>query len=253
MLNPDFLLPAIPSTSPKAIKRLQRKETKDAKRSKVLEARTPRQADLIRLLNTCGVVFAVGPAGTGKTYVASVHAAQRLEAGIIDRIVMTRPTISQSRHRMGFLPGTGDQKMAPWMIPIMDALRDSISPQQMEKYKNEKRIEILPFEQMRGRTIKNGVFILDEAQNCTFSDLAMFITRVGEGATVIICGDLDPIQNDLGDESGLATFVDIAETQQLNAGIVRFTEDDVVRSEIAAEWVKALAKHRQTNGIGMLR
>ena len=105
---------------------------------------------------------------------------------------------------------------------------------------------------MRGRTIKNGVFILDEAQNCTFNDLAMFITRVGEDATVIICGDLDPIQNDLGEESGLAEFVAIAENQSLNAGICRFDENDVVRSEIASEWVKALKKHRETKGIAML-
>lgn len=250
MLNPEFL--EATSTSPKALKRQQRKETKDAKRPKVLEARTNRQRELIKLLNQFGVVFAVGPAGTGKTYVATRHAGQRLESGDIERIVMTRPTISQARHRMGYLPGTADQKMAPWMIPIMDALRDGISPANMEKYRNEKRIEILPFEQMRGRTIKNGVFILDEAQNCTFNDLAMFITRVGEDATVIICGDLDPIQNDLGEESGLAEFVAIAENQGLNAGICRFDENDVVRSEIASEWVKALKKHRETKGISML-
>lgn len=250
MLNPEFL--EAPSTSPKALKRQQRKETKDAKRPKVLEARTARQRELIQLLNKFGVVFAVGPAGTGKTYVATRHAGQQLEAGEIERIVMTRPTISQARHRMGYLPGTADQKMAPWMIPIMDALRDGVSPANMEKYRNEKRIEILPFEQMRGRTIKNGVFILDEAQNCTFNDLAMFITRVGEDATVIICGDLDPIQNDLGEESGLAEFVAIAENQGLNAGICRFDENDVVRSEIASEWVKALKKHRETKGISML-
>ena len=232
----------------KAAKRQQRKEAGDKNRQRVLEARSPKQAELMKLLDRYPVVFAIGSAGSGKTYVTARHALQRLTKKAIDRIVITRPTIAAQRHRMGYLPGTDEQKMQPWLVPIMDAFSDGASPADMQKFRNEKKIEVLPFEHMRGRTIRDGVFILDEGQNCTFSDLEMFMTRVGEGAQIVICGD--PDQTDLGEDSGLATIVKIAEEYGLNAGVMIFGEDDVVRSETAAEWVKAFKQHKAANGTG---
>lgn len=220
-----------------------RKAAKEGKRPSCLEPRSPRQTELIRHLNHHPVVMALGAAGSGKTYVSARHALQRLVAGQIERIVITRPTISAARHRLGFMPGGLDQKMRPWLVPVMDAFRDGASSAQIERYMQTKEIETLAFEHMRGRTIKNGVFLLDEAQNCTLSDLEMFLTRVGENAQIIICGD--PRQTDLEDQSGLATIARMVEEYGLNAGVVNFGDEDVVRSATAAEWVKAFSERHK--------
>lgn len=237
----------------KGQKRQQRKEEKAKRGQTLLEARSPKQAALINALNRYPVVFAVGSAGSGKTYVAARHALQRLRSNLIERIVITRPTVAAKRHRMGFLPGNDEQKMKPWLAPIMNAFRDGAAPAELEKYRNEKRIEHLPFEFMRGITVSDGVFMLDEAQNCTFEDLELFITRIGEDAQLVICGDHEQ-DKDLGeDASGLATIIQIAVEQGLNAAVIVFDENDVVRSESAAEWVKAFKLYKKTKGISLLR
>lgn len=246
--SPELFLESTSQPS-KAQKRQQRKEAKH--NPSVLTPRNKKQADLISALKKFPVVFAIGAAGSGKTYVSARYALQELAAEKIKRIVITRPTVSATRHKKGFLPGTDAQKMAPWLVPIMDAFRDGSQPSAMEKYQNDKKIEVLSFEHMRGRTIKDGVFLLDEGQNCTFGDLEMFITRIGENAQIIICGD--PDQTDLGEESGLAELMTMALDQGLNAGVVIFDENDVVRSETASEWVKAFKKHKQSNGIRFLQ
>lgn len=219
-----------------------RREAKEKQRQRRLEPRSEKQAELIRLLDKHSVILAIGAAGSGKTYVTARHALQRLDAGLIEKIAITRPTIAQKRHMLGFLPGTDDMKMKPWMVPIMDAFRDGAAPAVIEKFFHLKQIEIIPFEHMRGRTIKDGVFLLDEAQNCTLADLEMFLTRAGENAQIVICGD--PDQTDLGEESGLKTIVEMIQTYDLSAGIMHFDENDVVRSAVAAEWVKAFRQHR---------
>lgn len=240
------------SASKKAMDRQARKVAKESKLPSVLKARSPKQAALIKALDEFAVVFAVGSAGSGKTYVPSRHALQRLRSKAIDRIVLARPTTAPARHRQGYLPGTDEQKMKPWLIPFFDAFRDGAMPAELEKYQHEKRIENMPFERMRGRTISNAVCILDEAQNCTFEDLELFITRIGENAQFVICGDVDQ-DKDLGGElSGLSTMIDIALKYNLNAGVVVFDENDVVRSKSAAEWVSAIKKHKATKGIPFL-
>ena len=235
--------PETTSASPKANKREAKKAEKEARRPKALEARTPRQKQLIQDLNSYPVVMALGPAGSGKTYVASRHALTRLLHNDIEKIVIARPTVSAQRHRMGFLPGTADQKMKPWLVPIIDAFKDGTSASEIEKLMTNKTVEVLPFEHMRGRTIKNGVFLLDEAQNCTFGDLEMFMTRVGENCQIIICGD--PDQSDIGKDSGLSDIALMVERHGLNAGVITFTEDDVVRSVTAREWVMAFKADRE--------
>lgn len=244
-----FTEPDFPNAS-KAQKRLARRAHQDRNRPKLLEPRSPKQKEFIKLLEQFPVVFALGAAGSGKTYVAARHALQRLDSGKIERIVITRPTIAQARHKMGYQPGGVDQKMAPWMVPIFDAFKDGAQPSQIERYKSTKQIEILGFEHIRGRTIKDGVFILDEAQNCTIGDLETFLTRIGENGQAIICGD--PVQTDLGEESGLLTVANMVVQYNLTAGLIEFGEDDVVRSATAAEWVKAFNRQRKTHGISFL-
>lgn len=236
------------SQSPKALARQQRKKQHA---SAVIEPRNAKQKLLLDMFKKFAVVFAIGSAGSGKTYLATRFAYQQIASGEKERLVMSRATAAAARHKLGFLPGTDAQKMAPWLVPIMSALRESAKPGELEKFQNEKRIETLPFEHMQGRTIKDGVFLLDEAQNCTVSDLEMFITRIGEGAQIIICGDHDQVVP--GIESGLVEIMDMVGTYGLNAGVVIFDENDVVRSETAAEWVKAFKQRRQTHGISMLQ
>lgn len=230
-----------------AVTKSERRQARRAARSartshSLLTPRTHRQKELIDALDSTSTVFAVGPAGTGKTYVATRHALQRLERGQIERIVITRPNISDPRHRLGFQPGGIEQKMRPWMVPIWDAFKKGTSAANIERYVANKQIEVLPFEHMRGRTIEEGVFLLDEAQNCTLRDLEMFVTRIGEGGQLILSGD--PDQSDIPD-SGLSALSWIAEDHDLDAEIIRFTEDDVVRSAAAAEWVKAFSIRRR--------
>jgi phosphate starvation-inducible PhoH-like protein len=229
--------------SHKASKREARKAEKEARRPKGLEPRNARQRDLIQHLNAFPVVMALGPAGSGKTYVAARHALNRLLNKSINRIIIARPSISAARHKLGFLPGNGDQKMKPWLVPIVDAFKEGTSGAEVERLMANKQIEVLPFEHMRGRTVKDGVFLLDEAQNCTLGDLEMFLTRIGENAQAIICGD--PDQSDIGKESGLTTIASMVKRHGLNVGMIHFTEDDVVRSQTAREWVKAFKQDRE--------
>jgi len=237
-----------PSVSPKASKRQQFKAEKDKNRQRVLEPRNAKQKELIRLLKTYPVVFAIGAAGSGKTFIPSAFAAQELDARHIDKIVITRPTAAPNRHKLGFLPGTDEQKMKAWLVPIMNAIGKVLPPSKIEQFRNLKQIETIPFEHMRGRTVEDAFFILDEAQNCTIEDLELILTRVGENCTLAICGDVDQ-DRDLGDNaSGLATVVKMAEDMGLNCGVMVFDENDVVRSATSAEWVKAfkLVKNKKT-------
>lgn len=237
------------SQSPKALAREQRKAAKKNPTG-TLTPRNAKQAQLLDLLKKFPVVFAIGAAGSGKTYLAARYAQQQLAAKKKERIVMSRATASAARHKLGFLPGDERQKMAPWLVPIMSALHEGTGAQEIEKYRNEKRLEILPFEHMQGRTIKDGIFLLDEAQNCTFTDLQMFITRIGENAQIIICGDHEQVVP--GIESGLYDTILMIQEYGLNAGVVEFDENDVVRSETASEWVKAYKKRKDTHGIPFL-
>lgn len=250
MEHPEFLEP--PSVSKKATKRQQRKDEKDKYRPRVFEPRGQKQVHLVNLLKTFPVNFAIGAAGAGKTFVPSVVAAQQLDLGLIDKIVLARPTAAPTRHKLGFLPGTEEQKMKSWLIPFMSAFSKVLTPQKLEQFRNERKIETIPFEHMRGRTVEDAFFILDEAQNCTFEDLELVLTRVGENCTLAICGDVDQ-DRDLGDnQSGLATVVAMAERMGLNCGVVRFDENDVVRSAVAAEWVKAFKRNRTGHALSEL-
>lgn len=198
------------------------------------------QAEYMESLREATQVFVIGEAGTGKTYIASRHAARQLKAESVEKITITRPTIARSKHKMGFLPGKAEEKMTPWLKPIMQGLRDEFTAREITRMMADEVIEILPFEHMRGVTVSNSVFILDEAQNCDEIDLRMFLTRVGENTQVIVCGDVNQV--DIPGDSGLPIVVEMIERYDIPADIIEFTADDVVRSATAKSWVKAFAK-----------
>ncbi len=205
---------------------------------KPLEPRNVNQRLLIEALDECSQVFAVGEAGTGKTYLSSRVAMRRLKLGQIEKIFIARPTVSDPRHKLGFLPGSLDEKLGPWLVPIMDAFKDEATTSEIAEFQNKDAIEFLSFEHLRGRTLSNCFVILDEAQNCTFSDLRLFLTRKGENSVFVIAGD--PVQIDIRD-SGLETVLDMIYDQDLSPAVIEFEAGDVVRSEDAKEWVQAFA------------
>ena len=209
-------------------------------RKKHITARTPRQSDYIRAIERCDLVFGVGPAGTGKTYIAVAAAAAALEAGTVERIILSRPAV-EAGERLGFLPGDMRDKVDPYLRPLYDALYDCLPAERVEKEIENGTIEIAPLAFMRGRTLASSFVILDEAQNCTSMQMKMFLTRLGENSKMVITGD--PSQVDLlpGQTSGLSEAVkllrhidDIAE--------IAFDGGDVVRRALVAKIVAAYDK-----------
>lgn len=227
----------------------QRSGPGEAPRPKPLVALSVRQQDLIDCLRSGESAFAIGGAGTGKTYVPARIAAQKLLAGEIDKIIVARPTVSKPKHAQGFLPGKLDAKLAPWLIPVMDGLRAEVSGALIDKWTQEGRFEIASFEHMRGRTFRDCFVILDEAQNCDYGDLRLFLTRIGENAQVVVTGDMDQI--DIHD-TGLERVVDMCESHDLPMDIIEFTDEDVVRSQFAKAWVKAFSKEKARSGAANL-
>lgn len=197
------------------------------------------QKDLIDAINESSQVFAIGPAGAGKTYIMARMAMKELMLGTKEKIVVSRVTVSKPKHRLGFRPGTQNEKIADWMVPVLDGFHAETNKQNVQRLIDDGKIELLPFETMRGRSISNAIMILDEAQNCDLGDLRMYLTRVGSGTKVLIAGDIE--QTDIPD-SGLVTVLDMIDKYRLSAEIVEFTEEDVVRSKTAKEWVIAFNK-----------
>lgn len=209
---------------------------------KPLVARSENQQHLIDALRESTQVFAIGPAGTGKTYVPARLAAQQLKQNRIEKIYIARPTVAPKRHAQGFLPGKLEQKLAPWLVPILDAIKDEVSANTLKQWMDDKKVEFLSFEHLRGRTLADCWVILDEAQNCTLSDLKLFLTRKGDNSIYVVSGDTEQVDGEAIPDSGLETVVDMIDTYDLSPDIVEFDEDDVVRSADAKEWVKAFSR-----------
>lgn len=230
-------------TSEKAYRRASRKAVKKAKSRQPngLVPKTETQREYIEALDDSDQVFAIGGAGTGKTYIAARYALRRVISNEFHKVIVTRPTISALHHKLGFLPGDMKEKLDPWMRPIYDSFAAEAQASTIDQLKHQGRIELVSFEHMRGRTFDNAIVILDEAQNCTLLDLRMFLTRIGEDSKVIVCGDMDQV--DITD-SGLSTIVEMIESNDMNADIIEFGPEDVVRSEIAKEWVQVFDRHR---------
>ncbi len=204
---------------------------------KIIHARTPIQDAYIRAMEHTELVFGVGPAGTGKTYLAVAHAAMLLERGIIERIILSRPAVEAGEH-LGFLPGDLKEKVDPYLRPLYDALYDMMPAEKIERILASGVIEIAPLAFMRGRTLAHAAVILDEAQNTTPMQMKMFLTRLGEGTRMIVTGDVSQIDLPIGQKSGLIEAIRILSNVD-NIAIVRFDEKDVVRHPLVAAIVHA--------------
>lgn len=206
-------------------------------RRKTIVARTAAQARYIDVLGRSDMIFALGPAGTGKTYLAVAQAVSQLVAGSVDRLILSRPAV-EAGERLGFLPGDMREKVDPYLRPLYDALYDMLPSEQVERRIASGEIEIAPIAFMRGRTLANAFVILDEAQNTTPLQMKMFLTRFGEGSRMVICGD--PNQVDLPDpgKSGLADAVNRLDGIP-GLAVQRFTSKDVVRHPIVGRIVDA--------------
>jgi phosphate starvation-inducible PhoH-like protein len=206
-------------------------------RKKTIAARTPTQDAYMRALERSEMVFGVGPAGTGKTYLAVAHAAQLLERGIVDRIVLTRPAV-EAGERLGFLPGDMKEKVDPYLRPLYDALYDMIPGDKVERAITAGVIEIAPLAFMRGRTLANAAIILDEAQNTTSMQMKMFLTRLGENGRMIITGDPSQVDLPRGVTSGLVEALQVLKGVE-GVSVVRFKDTDVVRHPLVGRIVQA--------------
>jgi phosphate starvation-inducible PhoH-like protein len=208
-----------------------------ATRRRVIKARTPMQSAYMRALEKIDLVFGVGPAGTGKTYLAVAYAAHCLERGLIERIILSRPAV-EAGERLGFLPGDMREKVDPYLRPLYDALYDVLPPEKVERDLESGVIEIAPLAFMRGRTLANAYVILDEAQNTTSMQMKMFLTRLGENSKMVVTGDPSQVDLPFGIKSGLEEAIALLhDVPGIEA--IRFTASDVVRRDLVARIVEA--------------
>ncbi len=213
-------------------------------RRKVIEPRTEAQKAYVKNLFDNELCFGIGPAGTGKTYLAVAVGVSLFISGAVDKIILSRPAV-EAGERLGFLPGDMKEKVDPYMQPLYDALNDFLPGKQVQKLMEEKRIEIAPLAFMRGRTLSNAYVVLDEAQNATTMQMKMFLTRLGEGSRMIITGDRTQVDLPKGTSSGLA------DAERLLKGISKisfnyFTSKDVVRHPLVAAIIEAYERDSET-------
>ena len=208
-----------------------------ATRKATIVARTPAQDAYMRAMERSELVFGIGPAGTGKTYLAVAHAATLLERGDINRIILSRPAV-EAGERLGFLPGDMKEKVDPYLRPLYDALYDMMRPEHVERCITSGVIEVAPLAFMRGRTLANAVVILDEAQNTTSMQMKMFLTRLGENSKMIVTGDPSQVDLPRGEKSGLIEAVSLLEGIE-GVHISRFGDKDVVRHALVGRIVRA--------------
>ena len=209
-------------------------------RRKVVKARTPAQSNYMRALDKIDLVFGIGPAGTGKTYLAVAYAAHCLERGIVERIILSRPAV-EAGERLGFLPGDMREKVDPYLRPLYDALYDVLPPEKVERDIETGTIEIAPLAFMRGRTLANAFVILDEAQNTTTMQMKMFLTRLGENSKMVITGDPSQVDLPTGQRSGLEEAVSLLKDVS-GIEVCRFVNADIVRRDLVMRIVDAYDK-----------
>ncbi|MGI4794244.1 MAG: PhoH family protein [Janthinobacterium lividum] len=205
--------------------------------------RSPKQAGYMEMLAKNEMVFAIGPAGTGKTYLAVAQGVMLLQAGKVDKIILSRPAV-EAGERLGFLPGDMKEKVDPYLRPLYDALHDMMPGDQVIRRMGTGEIEVAPLAFMRGRTLAHAFVILDEAQNTTPVQMKMFLTRMGEGTRMVITGDLTQIDLPSGQRSGLKDALDTVEGLP-GIGITRFGTRDVVRHPLVAAIVDAYDQRTQ--------
>jgi phosphate starvation-inducible PhoH-like protein len=204
---------------------------------KNIRAKSKGQTALMEAIDTHSLVVALGPAGTGKTYLAIAKAVEALESGKVGRIVLSRPAV-EAGESLGFLPGAMEDKLAPYLRPLYDALQDRLSAKRLKTLMAEGLIEIAPVGFMRGRTLNNAFIVIDEAQNCTYGQIKMLLTRLGWHSTMVVTGD--PAQTDLlPDLSGLGAIADKLEEVK-NIAVCRLGDVDIVRHPLVASMLGVL-------------
>ncbi len=217
-------------------------------RHRTVLARSPTQARYIDAIDKHDLVFGLGPAGTGKTYLAVAKAVERLVNGDVDRIILSRPAV-EAGEQLGFLPGDMREKVDPYLRPLYDALYDMLPAPQVVRRLDNGDIEVAPLAFMRGRTLANAFVILDEAQNTTAVQMKMFLTRLGDNSRMVITGDLSQVDLPKGTRSGLRHAVEVLGDVS-SIAFVTFTETDVVRHPLVTEIVRAYTKAEEQHGTG---
>jgi len=224
---------------PRRTRRKTNYKNSDKKQTSGLVPKTANQKLLIDAMKEYSQVFILGPAGTGKTYVAATYASDLYTLKEIDKIVITRPHIAVGKD-IGFLPGTLEEKTYPWALPVLDVLQKHLGKGAVETGIKNDNIEMAPLALMRGRSFDNAFIIVDEAQNITTHELKMLLTRVGEGSTIVLNGDVQ--QSDLKEADGLSKVIHLAKKHMLPVPVIEFGVEDIVRSDICAQWVKVFMK-----------
>jgi len=210
-------------------------------RGKTIRPKTLNQKNYVEAIDNNTIVFGIGPAGTGKTYLAMAKAVAALQAKQVSRIVLTRPAV-EAGEKLGFLPGTLSEKIDPYLRPLYDALHDMIDPDSIPRLITSGTIEVAPLAYMRGRTLNDAFIILDEAQNTSAAQMKMFLTRLGFGSTMVVTGDVTQVDLPSGTTSGLRVVSEILENVE-DVEFCRLTASDVVRHRLVGEIVAAYERY----------
>ena len=205
----------------------------------LVQPKTERQKLYLNALKTSPQTIVLGPAGTGKTYLAASYAAELYLNKQVDKVIVTRPHVAVGQG-LGFLKGDLTEKTLPWALPVIDVLEEHIGKGALETGLRNENIKIEPLALMRGRSFSNSFIIVDEAQNITTEEVKMLLTRVGEGSKIVLNGDIQ--QSDLKVKSGLAMVVDLSRKYDVSIPVIEFTLDDVVRSEVCKQWIEIFMK-----------
>lgn len=213
-----------------------------------IKPKTSNQRELVDLVQNKDLVFATGPAGTGKTYISVALAVQALKNKRVKKIIITRPAVEAGEH-LGFLPGDMQEKIDPYLRPIYDALDDMVPPEKLRYYQENRVIEIAPLAYMRGRTLNNAFILLDEAQNTTPNQIKMFLTRMGPKSKIIITGDYSQVDLPRNQKSGLTQAIDILKAIK-GIGFLRLDPTDVVRHALVRDIIKAYDQAEQDQAQG---
>jgi phosphate starvation-inducible PhoH-like protein len=211
-----------------------------SRRGRTIRPKTLGQKRYVDAIDAHTIVFGIGPAGTGKTYLAMAKAVQALQAKQVNRIILTRPAV-EAGERLGFLPGTLSEKIDPYLRPLYDALHDMIDPDSIPKLMAAGTIEVAPLAYMRGRTLNDAFIILDEAQNTTPEQMKMFLTRLGFGSKIVVTGDITQVDLPSGTTSGLRVVREILEHVE-DVHFAQLTSNDVVRHRLVGDIIDAYAR-----------
>ena len=217
-------------------------------RGRALRPKTFGQARYVEAMRQHSLVFGIGPAGTGKTFLAMARAVAELKARSVERLVLTRPAV-EAGERLGFLPGDLEDKVHPYLRPLYDALFEMLGVESVERYRERGQIEVAPLAYMRGRTLDNSFMILDEAQNTTAEQMKMFLTRIGFGSQVVVTGDVTQVDLPPGTASGLSEAAGILQGVA-DIAVVRFSQRDVVRHPLVQAIVQAYEAKERREGDG---